>query len=145
MRSTLPALTIFSLLLTAILVFGCLGIGGTTGPTPPAKEVLANEFKNTSANITSGTSLEVQVEGDTNVSIAKVYVLQNGDRVRFPTRDYESPFENLGLYSDAFIVLNNSHVKFMDNEETLWLTPMIRSDGTEQVLFNAIYERKFSS
>ncbi len=133
MKKTILFGSIVALLL--LVSFGCLGIGSQP---PPTKEGLAFDLNNT-AKVTAPP--EILVSGNSSVSVAKVMALQNGTKGwRFPLKDYPKPFEVAGLYSDSFVVLNSSHIKMLGPNETIWLTPMIRS-GDKAVLFNAIYSK----
>jgi len=118
------------LLLTTAFVFGCM---------QQPEEEIAEEAEEI-PEIPEKESL-ISVSGDEDVSVVKIRAEQVGAKWQFPVDEYEDEFIDVGLHSDSFIRLNNSHVKFLDDEEAIWIHPMIQS-GNRTVLFNAIYSRE---
>lgn len=117
-----------------ILLFGCL----TTEKIDTSKENLAKELENV-----TNIQKQIEVGGDENLSIIKIKSVKVGDKWQFPLSNYEDEFVNVSLYSDSFIKLNKSHIKWLDESESIWLTPLIRKDN-QTVLFNAIYSNDIS-
>ena len=119
-----------------LLVAGC--ISQPPGqPPPPGKEGLAKELQNVTMLPTEDL---IKVSGDENIGVVRISAKNVSGRMLFPMTDYEGQFESAGLYSDAFVVLNKSHIKWLDDDESIWLTVM-RGNGSG-VLFNAIYSNE---
>jgi hypothetical protein len=102
------------------------------------EESLEMELANASAIPSEGL---VSVSGDENLSVATVSASRVGKGWQFPLEDHRDEFIAFGIHSDAFIRLNSSHLKPMEEDESIWLTPMLK-DGNRTVLFNAVYSKE---
>ncbi len=121
---------IISLVLLAMLA-GCLGQAGTAQST---KEEVGKAL----GNVTAAPVKElISVSGSDNLSVVSISAVNQNGSWLFPMKDYEGQFQSAGLYSTAFIRLNDSQISWLDSGERIWLTLMVRN-GTG-VLFNAIY------
>jgi len=122
------------LILSLILLFGCI----SQQPIPEQGEIPQEEAINISQE--EKVSL-ITVSGDEDVSVTEIKAKWTRTKWQFPIEDHIDEFIGVGLHSDSFIKLNNSHVKFLDDNETIWIHPMIQS-GNRTVLFDAIYARE---
>lgn len=124
--------SIFGILICLILLFGCVNNQSQV----ETKKSLSNDISSTNSSYAEST---ISVRGDDNVSVVRVNAIRSGTiGWKFPLIDYQKPFELAGLYSDSFIELNNSQVLSLNQNETIWLTPLIKS-GNRTILFNAVY------
>ncbi len=80
----------------------------------------------------------IQVTDEGSVQVASVAA--NG--TAFPMQEYPNQFTSVGFYSDTFVKIDSSSIKFLDGNESIWLTPQIR--GNRTILLNAIYSRSVS-
>ncbi len=85
----------------------------------------------------------ISVKGNSSLSVVEISAYEKGGKWIFPIENYTDEFLEVGLHSDAFIKLNNSHLMFLDDEESVWLHPMINKNQT--VLFDAIYSREIKN
>ena len=125
----------------ALFVFGLLVIFGCVEPAEHlTKEELVEKID------TSTVLPEEQiiiVKGNPNVSLVKISAYEKGGKWRFPVENHTDEFIGIGLHSDAFMKLNNSHLMLLDDDETVWLHPMMEKNQT--VLFDAIYSREIKN
>lgn len=127
-----------------ILIFWIIGSVLILGCVTPTEEVseqvieeeLAQELENLSELDDEGL---ITVSSDEDAQIVEIKAVKEGENWRFPLSEYEDEFLSVGLYSDSFIKLNNSHLPVLQEEETIWITPMIK-DG-KGVVFNAVYSQ----
>lgn len=123
-------------LLGCLILLGCLG--------QPANQITKEQLDAQLENITDMKEEDlISVSGNENVSIVKIKAARVGGGWQFPLENHTDRFLEFGLHSDYFVSLNNSHLKFLENDESVYLTPMIK-DGNRTVLFNAIYHRDVS-
>lgn len=139
----------------------------TQAPKQILANEIENTQRNANLGISNNSIGTILVEGNEQLSNVRVFATSNGGEARFALEDrslpinrtpgeaevsyrypgsngtepwdYTAPFGQAGIYSKSFIVLNSSHVKMLGSNETIWLTPAIRQNGSEVVLFNAIY------
>lgn len=116
-------------------LLGCLAQPAERGLD---EEALEAELANATAVSPEGL---ISLSGDGSLSVATIKASEAGGSWRFPLKDYEDEFIGVGIHSDAFIRLNGSHLLFLEDGESVWLTPMIK-DGNRTVLFNAIYSKE---
>jgi hypothetical protein len=119
--------------LALIIVFGILLLGCLA--SEEAKPLPEVEKPTPVKNVTAKELIKTSSQGAvTTIEISSV------NKTKFPLQLYDKEFESVGITSDSFIQLNRSHIPFLNESETVWLTPMIK-DG-KGVLFNAVYSRK---
>ncbi len=115
-----------------LLLFGC----AAPPEIPPTEPVVEEE----PTAPPPGVSVEpIQVSGDESLQVIKINMVNGA----FPLQLYDEEFESVGIYSDSFIQLNNSHIMFLGEGEAIWLTPMVEEG--KGVLFNAIYSNTVSA
>lgn len=117
-----------------VLLLGCI-----SAPEQPTKEELAGGMNISESAFESGL---VSVRGNANLSVVEISAYEKGGKWRFPVENHTDEFIGVDLHSDAFIKLNNSHLMFLDDEESVWLHPMMEKEQT--VLFDAIYSREIA-
>ena len=118
--------------LALVLLFGCVGQWN-----PPGEEErleLEKELNHTVAVPDKGL---ISVSGGENLSVVTIRAADTGGWWQFPLQDYPDEFMSEELYSISFIRLDHSHIGWLGENETIWLTPMVK-DG-KGVLFNAVY------
>jgi len=71
------------------------------------------------------------------IQVVTIYATNTSGKWLFPMQDYNDEFMFAGLYSDSFVMLNNSQIRWMNDNESIWLT-IYKGNGSG-VLFNAIY------
>src|SRR5271157_2164040 len=116
--------------LALILLFGCIG---QSAPTQKAE--LGGKLNQT---VRIPAASLISVGGEENLSVVTIRTANS----TFPMQGYPDEFIDAGLYSDSFIELNSTYMKWLGPNESIWITPMIR-DG-KGVLFNAIYSNEIS-
>lgn len=119
----------------SLLLFGCI-----SAPEQPTKEELAGNLSVSEPIHENGL---IEARGDAAISVVKISSYEKGGKLRFPVGNYTDEFMRVGLHSDAFIRLNNSQLMFLDDEESVWLHPMMEKNQT--VLFDAIYSREIKN
>ncbi len=124
------------LILISFLILALFGCTKTAEKSLIDNQMALNQT--IEANNLSADNL-ITVTGDEN--IAKIEI--KSSNLQFPLKKYEKQFVNVGLHSEAFIKLDKSHIAFLDDNEAIWLTPMIRNNSG--VLFNAIYSKDVDS
>lgn len=124
------------LILISFLILALFGCTKTAEKSLIDNQMALNQT--IEANNLSADNL-ITVTGDEN--IAKIEI--KSSNLQFPLKKYEKQFVNVGLHSEAFIKLDKSHIAFLDDNEAIWLTPMIRNNSG--VLFNAIYSQDVDS
>lgn len=120
--------------LALLLVFGCIEVSN-----PDLKEDMANQVKEN----TVITAPNIIWKDEGGISTIRVGAINSGGKWRFPVGLYENEFESAGLYSDSFIQINKTHAGWLDSDERIWITPMIRNGSG--VIFNAIYSKEINS
>ena len=124
--------------LLALALFGCLSQN-----VPPSenmsKEQLGKELGN--ATITAQPGLVTSSDQGV-IQVVTIRATNASGRWRFPMQDYNDEFLFAGLYSDSFVKLNKSQIRWLDDGESIWLTIM-RGNGSG-VLFNAIYSNEMN-
>ena len=129
---------IIGIILALILVFGCIS------QNMPFK----NETKEIETEIQNHPSITndnlISSDGDSQVSTVTLTAAPYNGSWKFPISDYNYPFISANIHSTAYVVLNSSTLKTLDENESIWLTPLIRS-GNSTLLFNAIYKNDFGS
>lgn len=83
----------------------------------------------------------ITVSGD-GVTVITIRTAESGGRWRFPLQNYTDEFVGVGFHSDSFVKLDHSHIGFLHENESIWLTPML--DDEQGMLFNAIYANEIS-
>jgi hypothetical protein len=118
-----------------LMLLGCV--------TQPAEERLdEKELEAELDNVTTVPDEDlISLSGDENLSVVSISASQVGKRWQFPLGNHTDEFIEVGIHSDAFIMLNNTHLMFLEDDEAVWLTPMIK-DGNQTVLFNAVYSKE---
>ena len=125
-----------------MMVLGILlSLGCVTPDEQPTKEELAMELENITEAPQDGL---ITASGNEDVSVVKIRAFKEGPRWRFPVGEHEDEFIEAGLHSDSFIRLNSSQLMLLDDEESVWIHPMIES-GDKAVLFDAVYAREIDN
>lgn len=122
-------------ILFAFLIFGC------TLSQKDSVTIQPNLNQTIRAN---GLPLKdaITISGDERIATVSIAASKTSDQWQFPLTSYSQPFADVGLYSDAFIKLDNTKVKILDDGESIWLTPLVRNGSG--VLFNAIYSKELT-
>ncbi|GEM_PF-2369999 len=127
--------------LLSFLVLGLvLAIGCVAQEEQAPKEEVAVELENLSTIPKQGL---IAVTGDEQLSVARIKAKKEGSKWQFPIEEHVDEFIEVGLHSDTFLVLNNSHIRMLGSDESIWLIPMIES-GNSAVLFDAVYAKEVS-
>ncbi|MEW6035244.1 MAG: hypothetical protein AB1529_01410 [Candidatus Micrarchaeota archaeon] len=118
-------------------IFAALLLSGCIIPEQPAgergeieKELVASPPVQQEGLIIAG--------GDGKLSVVTIKAANASGRWQFPLENRTDEFAWAGLESDAYIELNRTHIAWLGDGESIWLTPMIRK-GDKAVLFNAVY------
>src|SRR5271157_4125230 len=111
----------------AVLAAGCLAQYGNQAQ---GKQSLLDQL-NSTANITQPGLITSSDQG--NVQVVTIQSVNQS----FPMQSYPNEFLFAGLYSDTFVMLNDSQVRWMEPGESIWLT-IYKGNGSG-VVFNAIY------
>lgn len=82
----------------------------------------------------------ITISGDENLTIIEIQASLVDEEWQFPLEKYPEQFIDVNLHSEGFIKLDDSHIGFLDENEAIWLTPMIANNTG--VLFNAIYSNE---
>ena len=117
-----------------------LGLIFFLGCITQQEQLTKEDMVETIQNISVPSKDLMSLSGDENISITRIKAEKTDGKWGFPIEDHEDEFIAIGLHSDSFIKLNNTHLKFLDDEEAVWIHPMIQS-GERTVLFDAIYSR----
>jgi len=122
--------------LALMLVFGCL--------VPQEKAEAKDEIgKTLNISVKVPEKGLISVSGDENLSVVTVRAANVSGRWQFPMQDYAGEFESAGVYSVSFIKLNRSQIPWLEKDEAIWLTPMIRNG--KGVLFNSVYTNEVAN
>ncbi|MFH1685146.1 MAG: hypothetical protein ABH983_02465 [Candidatus Micrarchaeota archaeon] len=128
-------------ILLSFLVLGIfLAIGCIAQEEKAPKEQIEVEVANLSIVPQDGLII---VTGNENLSVVNIKAKQSATKWQFPLEEHVDEFLDVGLHSDTFLVLDNSHIKMLDENETVWLIPMIQSENSA-VLFDAVYAKEVS-
>jgi len=84
----------------------------------------------------------ITVSNDENLATIYIKASKIANQWQFPLKKYEKNFARVGLHSETFIKLDKTQISFLDDNEAIWLTPLIRNNSS--VLFNAVYSNEFS-
>ncbi len=120
----------------ALVLLGCIGAGTEREAT---KEDLGKQLE---GNISVPSEGLVKASGDGNVAVVTIKSANESGRMLFPMEDYPGRFLWANIHSASFVQLNKSHISWLDDDESLWLT-IYRGNGSG-VLFNAVYEKDVS-
>ncbi len=128
-------------ILLGFLVLGLfLAIGCIAQEEKAPKEQIEVEVANLSIVPQDGL---ITVTGNENLSVVNIKAKQSATKWHFPLEEHVDEFIDVGLHSDTFLVLDNSHIKMLDENESIWLIPMVQS-GNSAVLFDAVYAKEVS-
>ena len=123
--------------LALLLVFGCLSQQpvGRESPLEPPR-----------ANQTAIDGIPVyirSVQWDENLSVVELSSYRVNNEPKFQVLYYKDQFTKLGIHSDSFIKLETRHLAMLDENETIWITPMVHNNSG--VLLNVIYSREIDN
>lgn len=121
----------------AVLLAGCL---------QPPGAVLQNQENPASVGIHDAPALtpdSIYVQQDGPVSTIGIEAQRVNDSWRFPLGNYPDEFRGVSLYNERFIQLNKTQIPFLEEGESVWLTPAIQNGSG--VLVNALYSKKFQA
>jgi len=88
-------------------------------------------------NLSLEESMETIQSGDVTVLKIRAHKTENG--WQFPLTHYDKPLIDADLHGEAFIRLNSTHIPWLENNELIWLTPMLWNGSG--MLFN---EKRFN-
>lgn len=117
------------LLAMGIILAGCVNQGVGEGPT---KQTIYQNLGNATVIVPAQPQL-ITSSDQGNVQVVTMKSVNQS----FPMNIYDQRFLFAGLYSDTFVMLNNSQIKWLGPNESIWLT-LYKGNGSG-VLFNAIY------
>lgn len=120
-------------IIALILVFGCI-----TPEPVPEKEELLQELE-VAPELPDEELISFGLEDA--VWVVTVRTAEEEGKNHFPLEEYEDEFLGVDLYSDSFIKLDRTHIRWLSSGEAIWITPMVR-DG-KGVLFNAMYTNEW--
>jgi hypothetical protein len=127
-----------NLIVTALLL---VFIAGCVSQPAETKDTLEKELDREPIKAPVKTPIKVTDSG--NIQVIEVKAENVSGRWKFPLENRTDEFIDIGFHSDVYIVLNNSHVKFLDNNESIWITPLVKDE--RMMLFNALYAREVDS
>jgi hypothetical protein len=122
-------------ILMLFVVFGCITQQSEDNTLKPD---MADEIENNTFSV-SQPVIEVLQSGDVSVVQINSVSKDGGSENVFALDEYPSQFDDVELYSDSFIQLNNSQIEWLEDSERVWITPML--DNGTGILFNAIYSK----
>lgn len=128
------------------MIFGIIATLLVAGCVTPSEEVemekeLAQELEEYPEVTDEGL---ITVKGNEDVRVVTIKATEKGGNWYFPLEDYEDEFLSVGLHSDSFIKLDSTYMELLDENEAIWLIPMVE-DENEGVLFDAIYSREIEN
>lgn len=131
------SLKIAACILAVAALLGCISMNEKS---PQTKEQFGK-----SLNMTTGVPpLDlITAGGDDNISVVTVRSTNKSGKWLFPAQDYDDEFLFAGLHSDSFMMLNHTQIRWLDDNEAIWLT-LMRWNGSG-VLFNAVYSNRIAT
>jgi len=108
---------------------------------PPVSPVYINKSKINGGYPSVYLKDYIDIEEKDNVTIVTINSFQENNTLYFPLYFYEEEFVNVNQYQQHFLKLDNGELPALNENEAIWLYPMIKDN--KGVLFKAIYTYEF--